>query len=104
MILRLKLIVFCLLLISGPAFAADVSLVWDVSAGAAGYKLYQSIDSGATWDAGQDVGNVQSYTINGVPDSGLILFRVSAYNAIGETISKQSQYLPLSLRKWLDWW
>lgn len=81
-----SLIVFVAVLWAGFAYAADLTLRWDASADATGYKIYQSTDSGATWDAGTDVGNVTEYTITGVPDSGLVLFRVAAYNSQGEAV------------------
>lgn len=83
----MRALLFAFLLLSAlPAAAADVSLSWDASADAAGYKIYVSADNGATWDAGTDVGNVTGHTYPGVPEDGLILFRVGAYNSQGETI------------------
>ena len=69
-----------------PTLAMDATLKWDTVAGATGYKLYQSNDKGATWDTGTDVGNVTEYLAIGLPDVGIIMFRVSAYNANGEAI------------------
>ena len=57
---------------------------WDASDGATGYKIYHSSDMGTTWDAGTDVGNVTTCVMPNVPDSGLQLYRASAYNANGE--------------------
>lgn len=59
--------------------AADVPLEWSSKPDATGYILEMSIDNGATWINPQDVGNVISYTFPGVPDSGLVLFRNTAY-------------------------
>ena len=75
-----------LLFIPTICHATDVTLKWDAATGATGYKLYQSTDNGATWDAGVDVGNVTSYVYPNVPESGLVLFRVSAYNATDEAV------------------
>lgn len=75
------------LMFCGSALAADVELKWQAAALATGYKIYQSTDTGATWDAGVDVGNVTEYTLTGVPDTGLVMWRLSAYNAYGETIT-----------------
>lgn len=72
--------------LASPVWAANVTLSWDAVTGASGYKLYASVDQGATWGAGQDVGLVTEYTLTGQPDSGLVLYRVSAYSASGETI------------------
>ena len=68
-------------------FAADVTLKWEASPDATGYKIYKSLDTGTTWDVGVDVGNVTTYVYTGVEETGLVMFRVSAYNAAGETIS-----------------
>jgi len=73
-------------LITSPVWAADVSLSWDPSDNATGYRIYTSTDGGQTWDSGVDVGDVTEYTYTGVPDSGLVLFRVSAYNSSAEAI------------------
>jgi len=78
------------LMFAVTAFAADVTLKWEASAEATGYKVYKSLDTGATWDAGIDVGNVTTYVYIGVEETGLVLFRVSAYNTSGETISTWS--------------
>ena len=76
-----------ILLLAGTVFAADVNLKWNASADATGYKIYKSIDNGATFDAGIDVGNVTEYLYIGVEETCLVLFRVGAYNASGEGIS-----------------
>ena len=80
------LLALLILTVATPAISADVVLSWNASAPATGYKLYQSVDQGATWDAGTDVGNVTNHLILNVPDSGLVLFRVGAYNTFGESI------------------
>lgn len=78
------LIGLCLFL--APAcFAADNNLAWDAVTGATGYKLQISIDGGVTWGEIRDVGNVTTFTWTGTPDTGLILWRVAAYNATGES-------------------
>jgi len=74
------------MIISTEAFAADVDLGWESVESATGYKLYMSEDSGATWSAPIDVGDVITFTYSGVPIDKLVLFRVSAYNDNGETI------------------
>ena len=87
--LKIIAVVFPILLLASLANAADVSMRWDASANATGYKIYKSEDQGQTWDSGLDVGNVTSYTYIGVIETGLVLFKISAYNAIGETIRHQ---------------
>ena len=82
---KLLMTIACVLLVS-TASAADIHLKWDPSTGATGYKLYMSTDNGQTWDAGSDVGNVTEVAAFTVPDDQLVLIRVSAYNAQGESI------------------
>ena len=81
----LLIIAFCFIFTSVAA-AANIALQWNESATATGYKIYQSTDMGLTWDAGLDVGNVTTHVVPGVPDSGLVLFKVGAYNSNGESI------------------
>ena len=91
-----KLITILFMAIMLMAFsvqAADLPMAWDASAGATGYKVYVSVDNGATWDAGVDVGNVTTYTYLNVPEDGLILFRVSAYNTSGAEGIRYKRYL-----------
>lgn len=70
--------VVCLFLAS-PVLAVDVPLVWDPAPGALGFKIYKSKDLGQTWEMVKDVGNVLAYKLTGVEETGLILFRASAY-------------------------
>ena len=83
----LALIITGLFLMVGVCQAADVNLKWEASVEATGYKIYKSLDNGVTWDAGIDVGNVTEYTVTGVEETGLVLFRVGAYNTSGEGVS-----------------
>lgn len=82
-IVLLIILVLCFVSISS---AADVSLKWDSSSGAMGYKVQKSIDLGVTWLPAVDVGNVTLYVYTGVEETVLVLFRVSGYNAAGESI------------------
>jgi len=66
--------------------AADVTLKWDPSAGALGYKIQKSVDLGVTWAASIDIGNVLTFTYPNVEENTLVIFRASAYNAAGESI------------------
>ena len=79
-----------LLLKASGVLAADVNLSWDVAAGADTYTVYQSTDNGATWTAAASGVMTTSTTIAGVPDSGLVLFRVSAVNSVAEAIKLNS--------------
>jgi len=83
---RLFLAAILIMAMATTTMAADVDLSWDASNDATGYKVYQSADLGATWSVGFDVGNVTTYLMTGVADTGIILFRVSAYNANGEAV------------------
>ena len=76
-----------MVLMATTAFAADIPIAWDAAGGATGYKIQMSTDNGVTWSAGVDVANVLTYTLLGVPDSGLVLFRVLAYNSVGEAVN-----------------
>ncbi len=78
------------------AQAADVTLRWDASAGATSYKVYQSLDNGLTWSIGVDVGNVVQTTITGVPETGLVMFLVSAIKGGVES-------LPVWRGAWYDY-
>ena len=69
-------------------FAGDVSLRWDEAAGADTYDIQISSDLGTTWTVvpgGNDITGT-TVTVQGVADTGLMLFRVKAQNTQGETI------------------
>jgi len=68
------------------ALAADVTLKWDPSSGATGYKIQKSVDLGVTWSTAIDVGNVTTYIYTNVEENVLVFFRASAYNAAGESV------------------
>jgi hypothetical protein len=84
----------------GPArsYGADISVTWLAATGASGYRLEYSSDNGAGWQTPKDIGMITpvdytatggvhlmlcAYTWTGLPDTGLILIRVTAYNASG---------------------
>jgi hypothetical protein len=67
-----------------PALAADVTLEWDAAKGATGYELSYSTDNGANWSTPIDVGNVTTYIMTGVPETGLVIVKVGAYNDAGQ--------------------
>lgn len=94
-IMAIALIFLCLIFIGFVFFAwdaraADVIFTWDASVGAEGYKVYISTDLGVTWAEERDAGAQTTFTWTGAPDSGLLLFRASAYNAQGEAIRTES--------------
>lgn len=79
---------FCLsvvFLLCVTAQAADFTLKWDASVGATGYRIYRSVDLGATWTMVQEVGNVTEFALTGQPDT-LTLYRCSAFNGTGEAV------------------
>ena len=80
------LFVIVFMFISCTIFAADINMKWAVSTGADGYNIEQSTDLGVTWLGIKKVdgGDVLSTTVN-VPDDGLVLLRLNAYNNIGTT-------------------
>ena len=80
------ILILAIVLLPATAFAADITIAWDAVDGATGYNLYQSFDTGATWSPGADMGNQTTASIT-VVDTGLVLFKIGAYNANGETIN-----------------
>jgi len=83
---KLILVLAIIFLFPIISFAADITLQWDTSTGASGYKIYKSEDMGATWDIGIDVGNVTTYVYPNVAEDKMVLFRASSYNSSGESI------------------
>ena len=64
----------------GRADAAQVTLAWDESSGAAGYKIYSGTTSNNyTWVV--DVGNMTSYTTANLTDGYTYYFAATAYDA-----------------------
>lgn len=80
-------LILCALAVAFPVLAAEVTLSWDANPepDIAGYKVYQSTDLGANWTEVADT-NATSISLFSVPDSGLVLFRVSARDAQDETV------------------
>lgn len=87
---RFILLVLIYLIMPALVFAVDVDLKWDASIGATGYKVYKSEDIGVTWGTPIDVGNVLVYKYLSVIETKMVLFRVSAYNTVGESIRSWS--------------
>jgi hypothetical protein len=69
---------------AAPALAADVTLQWDAANGATGYEISYSTDNGANWSTPIDVGNVTTCTMTDIPETGLVIIKVGAYNDAGQ--------------------
>jgi len=81
--------ILCVLVMATFASAADKTMSWDAASGADGYKIYKSEDLGVTWDTGLDVGNVTTYVYTGIIETGMVIFRISAYNLQAEIFRYQ---------------
>jgi hypothetical protein len=79
--MKKMIVVFLIIaLFATGSIAADVKLDWDVSPGATGYFISISVDQGATWGTAIDAKAVKPYTVTGVPDDRLVLFKIAGYN------------------------
>jgi hypothetical protein len=76
--------ILVVLLAALPAFAGDIDLQWNPSAGADGYKLYRGLTTGGYSDP-TDVGNVTSTLVGDLSDCTTHYFAVTAYNAAGDS-------------------
>ena len=92
---RTFLIVATSLLIASMSDAADIELQWMGHENSTHYRIYQSVDSGATWvQVGADIPQPSPFpvdktvgtVIQNVPEDQLVLFRASAVNAAGEVV------------------
>ncbi|MDB5294023.1 MAG: repeat-containing protein, partial [Phycisphaerales bacterium] len=64
----------------------SVSLTWNDVAGETEYRLYRTADAGDTWDAVTTLGvGVTAYTDAGLAENHAYAYRVTAYNAGGES-------------------
>ena len=69
-----------LLISQGSAYAAQVTLAWDASDGAAGYKIYYGTTSN-NYTSVVDVGTNLTYTFTDLPDGNTYYFAATAYDA-----------------------
>ena len=74
---------FFLALFSMPAFAGSIVLDWDTDPKATGYRVYSSIDGGVMWTLAETSPTLP-ITVTGLPDTGLVLLRACAFNAVVE--------------------
>jgi hypothetical protein len=82
--------------VSSPTLAmvAEVTLKWDPSSQANGYKLHYGFESNS-YDYVIDVGQNLEHTVTDVNDNQLYYFAVSAYNDYGESgFSEEISYSP----------
>lgn len=81
-------------LLSGVAMAAPLTLTWQPVPDAAKYTLYDSVDNGVTWRKVADT--TSPSLLVDAPDTGLVLYYVSATNAKGESANR-------SRGAWFNW-
>jgi hypothetical protein len=90
-----KLLILCLILVGlfvgglGSVSAADIDLSWPPVDGAIGYYVFMSTDSGGSW-SDPKITPLTEYTWVQAPDSGLVLWRVAAFNAQGVSLRTES--------------
>lgn len=84
---------FLALIFATLSKAADVTLQWNPSDGADGYKIYWGQASRSYADP-VDVGNLTQHTLQNVTD-GIWYFAVTAYNKYGE--SKYSEEISANI-------
>ena len=92
--------VFCVVESSATLQLAGVlTLAWDASVGAAGYKIYYDVDTGAPYTGTGaiegaspiNVGNVLIYSIHGLV--GTYYFALTAYNSLGQESGYSSEFV-----------
>lgn len=83
---KLFYVLMFVLMLASFACAATVTHRWDEVAAADGYRLYMSTDMGENWTMVADEITTNEFTLEGLPEDVLLLFRVSAYNSSGESI------------------
>ena len=76
------------LAISTVVWAGEIEINWKSEGQANGYKVYQTLDNGNSWQEIIDT-NSTNATLT-MPEHGLVLLRISAYNQSGETIRTSS--------------
>jgi|GEM_PF-5685577 len=69
-----------------------IALFWMANAeeDLGGYKIYQSVDGGATWDSGTERGPVASYTVTGLTPGHTYTFAVTAVDTSGNESDKSA--------------
>ena len=82
-------ILITLILIALPVYAADINLKWNAVPNATGYKVYRSVDQGLTWVEVVDLPET-TVLLTAQPETGFVIYRVSAYNVNGEALRSWS--------------
>ena len=85
---KVIVIILVILAVSTVSLAGEIKINWNSEGQADGYKVYQTLDSGNTWHEILDT-NSTNATLT-MPEHGLVLLRISAYNQNGETIRTSS--------------
>lgn len=78
-------------LFASAACAAEIIINWDAIPNASGYRVYQSVDLGATWQQVAEVATLP-VTVSNVPDAGLVLFRAAAFNSADEAVRTETGF------------
>ena len=73
---------------------ADITLSWNPSEGADGYKLYCGANS-KDYAPPIDVGNVTVYILAAV-ESSVRFFALTAYNKFGESPMSEEAFIPIA--------
>lgn len=72
----------CLLMMLSPAWADNIALMWTTTAPAKSYVVYQSVDSGTSWQKVASVTAPPAFVT--VPGDKLVLFYVCGVTGAGE--------------------
>ncbi|MCP4987094.1 MAG: hypothetical protein GY928_13915 [Colwellia sp.] len=84
------ILILGMLLLPVALYAKDLHLTWDVEPNATGYVIRHSVDLGINWEPYITVpNNLATYT---VPDTGIILIQVGAYNVNGRMWRRDSGF------------
>lgn len=75
-------IILFILFLTINANAVDLTLAWEPSTGATGYKVRMSIDGGLRYDLERDTQSTETtYIWTNAPEDKLLMFKVAAYDA-----------------------
>jgi hypothetical protein len=95
------LIGIVVLLLSASAWAGEITLGWDASYGATGYRIYTSGETQNYADVPVWDGNALVAALSGLPDNCVMNYAVAtAYNTAGE--SGYSNEVAFVSRPWID--